>query len=72
MVASRKIFQLCVVPQSIASQINTMFRAIGVVIILWYLSSLFSNSFIALDRTLTASLGALETAAIVSQNQFEK
>ena len=49
-----------------------MFRAIGVVIILWYLSSLFSQSFLAIDRTLTASLGALEAAAVVSKEKIVK
>ncbi|MFZ2253091.1 MAG: hypothetical protein WAW13_02850 [Minisyncoccia bacterium] len=49
-----------------------MFRAIGVVVILMYLSSQFSQSFRALDRTLTASLHALETAAIVSESKFVK
>jgi len=49
-----------------------MFRAIGVVIILWYLSSLFSSSFLALDRTLTVSFGALEAASVASQKQFNK
>jgi hypothetical protein len=49
-----------------------MFRAIGVVIILWYLSSLFSQTFLALDKTLTASLSTIEAAALVSKEQFEK
>jgi hypothetical protein len=49
-----------------------MFRAIGVVIVLWYLSSIFSQTFHALDEALTASLSALEAAAIASKDQFEK
>lgn len=49
-----------------------MFRAVGVVLILWYLSSLFSQSFSALDRTLTASLSALEATAIVSKERIAK
>ncbi|MCF7815504.1 MAG: hypothetical protein K9M10_01945 [Candidatus Pacebacteria bacterium] len=49
-----------------------MFRAIGVLLILWYLSSLFSQSFLALDSALTASFQAVESAAVQSQKQFEK
>lgn len=37
-----------------------------------YLSSLFSQTFRALDRTLTASLSALEAAAVVSESKFVK
>jgi hypothetical protein len=49
-----------------------MFRAIGVIMILWYTSSLFSQSFIALDRAMTATFGTVEVAAIASQKNFEK
>jgi len=49
-----------------------MFRGIGVVIVLWYLSSLFSQTFLAFDRAATASLKALEAAAVASQEQFVK
>lgn len=49
-----------------------MFRAIGVVILLMYLSSQFSQSFHALDRALTASLHALEAAVVVSESKFVK
>ncbi len=37
-----------------------------------YLSSQFSQTFHALDRTLTTSLGVLETAAVVSESLFVK
>ena len=47
-----------------------MFRAIGVVIVLWYLSSQFSQTFLAFVRAATATLGALEAAAIASKDQF--
>ena len=49
-----------------------MFRAIGVVIILVYLSSQFSQTFRALDRTLATSLGAFESITIVSENKLAK
>lgn len=52
--------------------VQAMFRAIGVLLILWYLSSLFSQSFLALDSALTASFQAVESAAVQSQKQFEK
>lgn len=44
-----------------------MFRALGVVIILWFLSSLFAASFTALDGALTATFRALEAAATASE-----
>ena len=49
-----------------------MFRALGIIMIIWYLSSLFTSSFSALDKTLTASLGALEAASVASQKEFIK
>lgn len=64
------IFGLHFVNEAQPRNFNTMFRAIGLVIILWYVSSLFSQTFVALDRTATATLGAIEAAAIVSQKQF--
>lgn len=49
-----------------------MFRAIGILILLWGLSNLFSSSFAALDRAATESFKTLETAAIVSQSELQK
>lgn len=48
-----------------------MFRAIGVVIILWYISSLFAQSFRAADVAGKATFEALEAAAIASKQTFE-
>ncbi len=47
-----------------------MFRAIGVVIVLWYVSSLFANSFAAADRAFSATFRTLEIAAISSEKHF--
>jgi hypothetical protein len=47
-----------------------MFRALGVVIILWYVSSLFTNSFSAADRAFSATFHTLELAAIKLEKQF--
>ncbi len=49
----------------------TMLRAIGVMIVLWYLSSLFSHSFQAADGAFTATFKALEAAAQLSTNRIE-
>lgn len=48
-----------------------MFRAIGVVIIIWYVSSLFNSSFVALDRALTATFETVEIAADLSKLQLK-
>lgn len=47
-----------------------MFRAFGTVIVLWYLSTLFVNSFSALDAALSASFKTLEATAIVSREHI--
>lgn len=49
-----------------------MFRAIGLLIVLWGLSHFFSSSFAALDDAARESFKALETAARVSQTQLEE
>lgn len=49
-----------------------MFKAIGVVLILWYLSSVFTQTFSALDDTMTASLQMVEAAALHSRYEIEK
>lgn len=48
-----------------------MFRAIGVVLILWYLSHQFSQSYHALDRALTATLETVEVAAETSREHLK-
>jgi hypothetical protein len=48
-----------------------MFRAIGTVIVLYYLSTLFAQSFHAADKAISASFHALEATAVVSQKQIE-
>lgn len=48
-----------------------MFRALGIVIILWYVSHLFTQSFVALDYAGKATFQALEAAAVASRENFE-
>lgn len=43
-----------------------MFRSIGTVLVIWYLSLLFAHSFRALDDALAASFRALENVATVT------
>jgi hypothetical protein len=54
-----------------ATTILTMFRAIGVVIILWYVSHLFTQSFLSLDSALSESFETLEVAAVASRKHIE-
>lgn len=44
-----------------------MFRAIGIVIILYALSQFFSSAFVAFERAAVATFGAIEAAAVVSE-----
>jgi hypothetical protein len=48
-----------------------MFRAIGVVLVLWYLSHTFNQSFLALDNMLTASFETIEAKAVASRVNFD-
>ncbi len=48
-----------------------MLRAVGVILILWYLSHSFNQSFLALDRALKAVFETLEASAIASQKNFD-
>jgi len=48
-----------------------MFKAIGLVLLIWYLSTVFSSSFSAFDGSMTATFNTVESAAIVSQTQIE-
>ncbi|HEX4799299.1 MAG TPA: hypothetical protein VFV22_02050 [Candidatus Paceibacterota bacterium] len=40
-----------------------MFKSIGMILVIWYLSSLFSASFDAADRAISATFNALEATA---------
>ena len=48
-----------------------LFKAVGLVIILMYLSHAFSESVDALNRAATASFNALEAAATLSVDTFD-
>lgn len=48
-----------------------MFRAVGVILILWYLSSLFMQTFSAADDAFTATFEALEAAANVTEEMMK-
>ena len=48
-----------------------MLRAIGVVLVLWYLSQLFAQSFTSLDSALSATFETLEAAAKASEKRIE-
>ncbi len=48
-----------------------MFRAFGVILILWYLSHTFTQSFFAFDKALTATFETLEAVARASRKDFE-
>ena len=48
-----------------------MFRAIGILIILWGLSLHFGSSIRAFDRAATATLETVEVAALVSQDRMQ-
>lgn len=53
------------------SQDKRMFRAFGTVIVLWYLSTLFVQSFNSFDDALSASFETLEAAAVVSREHLK-
>jgi hypothetical protein len=48
-----------------------MFHAIGIVIIIWYLSNQFTQSFVAFDHAGKAVFETVETAAIVSRTKLK-
>lgn len=48
-----------------------MFRAFGVVIVLWYVSHLFTQSFAELDRTGTAVLRLAEHVAVTANQRVQ-
>jgi hypothetical protein len=47
-----------------------MFRAIGIVIVLWALSGFFQSSFQALDSAATAVFNTIEVAARSAEFEF--
>lgn len=49
-----------------------MLRAIGLIIVLWYTSILFSESFSALDAAGKATFEAIEAAAEASKSSFTR
>jgi hypothetical protein len=49
-----------------------MRKSIGLVIVLYVLSQVFSSAFTALDSAATESFQAIEMAAIVSQSQLSE
>lgn len=49
-----------------------MFRAFGFVVVLWYLSLLFSQTFQSADTALSESFKTLEASAIKGQEQLRK
>ncbi|MCA9354025.1 MAG: hypothetical protein KC877_00720 [Candidatus Kaiserbacteria bacterium] len=48
-----------------------MFKAIGLLILLWGLSQFFGSAFAALDSAARESFKTIEMAAIVSQQQLQ-
>lgn len=50
---------------------NDMFKAIGLLILLWGLSQFFGSAFAALDSAARESFKTIEMAAIVSQQQLQ-
>lgn len=48
-----------------------MFRAIGLILLLWFLSNVFATSFDAFNGAMTATFNAVESAAHASEQQLE-
>lgn len=49
-----------------------MFKAIGILIVLWGLSHFFATAFLALNDAATEVFHTLEMAAVASQEQLQK
>jgi hypothetical protein len=49
-----------------------MRKAVGFIIVLWGLSQFFSTAFPALDSAARESFRAIETAAVVSQQEMQE
>ena len=56
--------------QAFVTNINIL-RSIGIVIVLWYVSHVFNQSIVAIDRAGKATFEAVEAAAIVSKQNFD-
>lgn len=62
-----KLFSAPLVKDARDTSKHDMFRAIGVIMVLWYLSHLFGNSFQSLDKALTATFETLEATLVASR-----
>jgi hypothetical protein len=49
-----------------------MLRAVGFVIVLWYVSHLFSGTFAAIDKAGVATFETLELTARVTQTELSR
>lgn len=47
-----------------------VYRALGLIIMLWALNNYFSDTFVALDNAATASLNTIEAVATKSSQQI--
>ena len=48
-----------------------MFRAIGLLIFIYFLTKIFDQGFVAFEDATVASLQFVETAAVISSEQLE-
>lgn len=48
-----------------------VFRALGLIIMLWALNNYFGDTFVALDNAATASLNTIEAVASKSTEQID-
>ncbi len=48
-----------------------VYRALGLIIMLWALNNYFANTFIALDNAASAALSTVEIAADTSSTQIK-
>lgn len=71
-VTTKSIWATCSSLVVLVTITSHMFKAFGVVIIFWYMSSLFTQTFLSMDRALSATFHTLEVAAVASEKQFVK
>ncbi len=57
--------------ESVRHKKKRMFKAIGTIMILWYLSHLFVHSFVSLDSALSETFITMEAAAVSARTQLE-
>lgn len=69
--AHPKLFGLLLSERSRSRKTLYMFRAIGILIILWGLSLHFGSSIKAFDKAATATFATVEVAALVSQANMQ-